>query len=305
MATSKGTITIATHDGDCHMDEITALAVVILWLEKKGYNWEATRTRDLKVIHEANIVLDVGGVYDPENRRFDHHQNSFNLKRENGITYATAGLAWLHYGKELCDGDEDIWNNIDKTIMQPLDAIDNGIDLTSSIHQSGISPLSIHTLVSFLKPTWKEDKNMLHGVVWAMKDQMRAVITRAIAHGKAYSEAKQEVTRCYNEATDKRIIILDKDYPWYSILSEFPEPLLVIYPRTNGQWGIEGVPAKSGSFERRAYMPEAWRGFSGEELQALSGFKTAVFCHKSGFKAAAELKEEAIGMATQALNHGL
>ncbi len=301
MTNTKGTITIATHDGDCHMDEITALAVVIMWLEKKGYGWEATRTRDLKIIHEANIVLDVGGIYDPETRRFDHHQNSFTLKRENGITYASAGLAWLHYGLELCDGDEDIWNNIDKTIMQTLDAIDNGIDLANSIHQSGLMPLAIHTIVSFLKPTWQEDSNILHGVVWAMKDHMRIVLARAITHGKAFAVAKKEVTRCYSEAVDKRIIVFDKNYPWYSILSEFPEPMFVVYPRTNGQWGVEGVSLKNGSFERKAYLKEEWRGLANPELADVSGIADIVFCHKSGFKGAAQTKENALIMAERSL----
>lgn len=32
------------------------------------------RTRDQKLLDECDIVVDVGGVFDPERRRFDHHQ---------------------------------------------------------------------------------------------------------------------------------------------------------------------------------------------------------------------------------------
>jgi len=37
-------------------------------------NAEIVRTRDQTVLDTCDIVVDVGGVYDPKKERFDHHQ---------------------------------------------------------------------------------------------------------------------------------------------------------------------------------------------------------------------------------------
>ena len=37
------------------------------------------RSRDPKVLDECDVVVDVGGVYDPEKMRFDHHQRSVHV----------------------------------------------------------------------------------------------------------------------------------------------------------------------------------------------------------------------------------
>ena len=36
------------------------------------------RSRDAAEIDRAAIVVDVGGSYEPEQKRFDHHQKSFS-----------------------------------------------------------------------------------------------------------------------------------------------------------------------------------------------------------------------------------
>ena len=35
------------------------------------------RTRDPAVLADLDIIVDVGGVYDPETHRYDHHQRGF------------------------------------------------------------------------------------------------------------------------------------------------------------------------------------------------------------------------------------
>ena len=41
---------------------------------------EIIRSRDPAVIDSADIVVDVGGTYEPEKNRFDHHQRGFEEK---------------------------------------------------------------------------------------------------------------------------------------------------------------------------------------------------------------------------------
>jgi uncharacterized UPF0160 family protein len=63
---------IGTHDGKFHADE--ALACSLLKMTKQFENAEVTRTRDPEILGKMDVVVDVGGVYDPTTHRYDHHQ---------------------------------------------------------------------------------------------------------------------------------------------------------------------------------------------------------------------------------------
>ena len=67
--------TIGTHDGKFHADEAFACSLLLMTKEFR----EATikRTRDTELLDKMDIVVDVGGVYDPTRHRYDHHQVSF------------------------------------------------------------------------------------------------------------------------------------------------------------------------------------------------------------------------------------
>lgn len=54
---------IGTHSGTFHCDE--ALGCFLLQQTSKFRDSEITRTRDPSVLQELDVVIDVGGVYDP------------------------------------------------------------------------------------------------------------------------------------------------------------------------------------------------------------------------------------------------
>ena len=63
---------IGTHDGTFHCDEVLAC-----WMLKqlpRFKNAQIVRTRDNTKLSQCAIVVDVGGIYDPEKNKFDHHQ---------------------------------------------------------------------------------------------------------------------------------------------------------------------------------------------------------------------------------------
>ena len=64
-------IVVATHSGIFHADDVFAMALVRLVLRRKGVEVVGVRTRKESIINNADIVLDVGNVYDPANGRFD------------------------------------------------------------------------------------------------------------------------------------------------------------------------------------------------------------------------------------------
>lgn len=66
---------IGTHDGTFHCDEI--LGCFMLKQLPDFKNAEIVRSRKDEDLEKCDVVIDVGGVYDPEKNRFDHHQQTF------------------------------------------------------------------------------------------------------------------------------------------------------------------------------------------------------------------------------------
>ena len=63
---------IGTHNGTFHCDEALACFMLKQLPEYKHAN--IVRTRNKEELSECDVVVDVGGVYDPQNHRYDHHQ---------------------------------------------------------------------------------------------------------------------------------------------------------------------------------------------------------------------------------------
>lgn len=66
--------TIGTHNGAFHCDEV--LACFMLRLLPEYRDARIVRTRDPALLRECDIVVDVGGEYNPSTHRYDHHQRS-------------------------------------------------------------------------------------------------------------------------------------------------------------------------------------------------------------------------------------
>ena len=94
---------IVTHNAKFHTDDVFAVATLLILYPGA----EVIRTRDESIIKMADIVVDVGQVYDAGNNRFDHHQVGGAGKRENGIQYASFGLVWKKFCEILTGGIEE------------------------------------------------------------------------------------------------------------------------------------------------------------------------------------------------------
>jgi len=292
------TQTIATHSGNFHLDDICAVATLQLLLADEEVN--VVRTREEKKIADADYVVDVGGTYDPTVNRFDHHQEGFSESRENGIVYASFGLVWKEYGETLC-GSTEVADIVDERLVQSIDALDNGIQL-SEPKMEGVYEYSLHSAVSAFRPTWKEDEALADERFQTLVTTARELISREIQTAKDWHEGVQHTQSIYEHAKDKRIIILDKRYPWKKILAEKPEPLYVVYPgRVRGYWRVKTVSDSPYDFKNRKPLPKAWAGKRDEALQKVTGVDTAVFSHNERFLIVAKEKEDALQLAKKAL----
>src|SRR3989344_3845760 len=121
--------TIVTHSGNFHTDDIFAVAVLTLVLGEE--NIEVIRSREDSIINSADYTVDVGGIYDPDKNRFDHHQIEGAGTRENSIPYASFGLVWKKFGEQL-GGSVKVFEKIDQMLVQPIDAPDTGVKFLES-----------------------------------------------------------------------------------------------------------------------------------------------------------------------------
>ncbi|MFA6177431.1 MAG: MYG1 family protein [Candidatus Paceibacterota bacterium] len=286
---------LVTHNGSFHADDIFAAAILSIFLEKKGETFEIIRTRDEGIIKGADYIFDVGGIYDPEQNRFDHHQVGGAGKRVNGIEYSSCGLVWKKFGLELCGSQKSVVS-LDERLFAPIDAGDNGFDLVENKFET--SPYFIQHAFNAMRPTWREidlseDEMFLKCVAIAKEILMREIIQVQDA-----LLAEEKVINIYKNTEDKKIIILDKNYPCEYTLNNFPEPLYVIYPREkDGSWGVRAVRQDPKTFVNRKNFPKLWAGLRNEELQNVTGVRDAIFCHRGLFLAVAKSKEGAIKLA--------
>ncbi len=284
--------TIATHNGNFHADDVFSIAA----LQSIFPSFKLIRTRDSELIAKADLVIDVGGEYDVDAGRFDHHQRGGAGERENGIPYSSFGLIWQKYGLEICAGNQKVADAVDASLVSTIDAIDCG-------HVEGVSEgISLSQTISMFNPTWQEDSDFDKGFDEAV-DFASRVLTRFIASANGGISAKAIVAEAIENAEDPRVIVLEKYTPWKKTVHALSEEALyMIYPSPTGQWRIQTVPVEPGSFEDKKPLPKQWAGLSGDELKEVTGIDDAMFCHNGLFIAGAESFESTVKMASMALN---
>lgn len=291
--------TIVAHNGDFHSDDVFACATLSLYFDINAVAYKIVRTRDENIISQADIVVDVGGVHDAQMGRFDHHQIEGAGVRENGIPFASFGLVWQEYGKKLVS-NTDVWKRIDERLVQPIDAGDNGVS-TFELTSFGVRPYLISDMTGAFTSSFSESKEINDVNFIDMVQFAKKLLAREIKRTSEFVECISKVEKIYQETSDKRIVILPESYSWQEVLQSHPEPLFVVYPRSDGSWNVRAVPKNKIGFENRKDLPKEWAGLRDEELSKVSGVKDAVFCHKACFLCAAKSKESAVKLAQIAI----
>lgn len=293
---------LVTHGGNFHADDLFATAILSIVLDDRI---KIIRTNDQEIIAGADFVYDIGLIYNPETNRFDHHQKEGAGQRENGIPYASFGLVWKKYGEQIC-GNKEVADRIDRKIVQPIDALDNGVDITKLIFP-GIKQEGFQSLFLNETPTWKEGKKNIDKIFVKQSKKVKEFLLREIKINKDEEEGCQIILEKYRGASDKRIITLDFSLPrnlYQDTLSMLPEPIYVIMPaHDNSFWKIEAIIKSVGTKESRKPFPESWRGLTDkdEKLKEITCVPDIIFCHRNGFTMQTVSKESALLLAQRAL----
>lgn len=315
-APADGSAFVCTHHGTFHCDE--AMACGMLRMLPEFADMPVVRTRDPAVIDAAHIVVDVGGTYDADARRFDHHQREFTepfrpapeggatKPEDEPVRMSSAGLVYRHYGRDViaaitggslpAESAEQIYQKVYERLIREVDAVDNGVEPFDGPARYRIRT-GLGGRVGRLNASWNEDggaeventrfKQAMH----VASSELVHVVTSLV---DSWLPARDIV----KEAMSKRIaggraLVLDRFCPWQEHLLDLEregaggaapgEVLYVMFCDRRGGWRGQAVPKALGSFENRCPFPEAWRGLRDAELSAAVGIEDGVFVHAAGF----------------------
>lgn len=286
---------VVVHNGRAHADDVFAVATLQL---KFGEGIEVVRTRDEATIAAADIVADVGHVYDEAARRFDHHQPGGAGVRENGIPYASFGLVWKAFGAEICGGAA-VAARVDEKLAQPVDAADNGLAIATA--KEGMpSEFNFDAIAKAFCPTWLEDESGHDAAFFEVVPFARRLLARVIEHAKARVKGDELALLAYASTPDPRLLVLDGPYPYDAVAKAHPELLFSVSPDVFAdRWNVRAVQEKG--FKNRLDLPAAWAGLRDADLESATGVPGATFCHRGRFFCAAKTREAALALARLAL----
>lgn len=314
MSSAFSRPTLVTHGGKFHCDEVFGYVVLCLALDlsRPGEDHQLIRTRDPELIKTGDIVFDVGGCFDRETDRFDHHQIGAP-QRTDGTPYSAAGLIWQVYGERAVASllapqaaeafAARIAGELDTSLVKRLDEIDNGVSMSGVVQRNS---LDLASLVGDFNPSWDHPSASGKGAGDEAFLQAAALVRQVLALRvdglRARLLADSLIMAAYEAAADKRVLVLDTGMPWKNVAFKNELPILFcISPASNGNWMIDTMPPEPGSFAQRLPFPQSWAGLQGEALAAVCGVDDAVFVHVRRFVGGARTRAGAVAMTMKIL----
>lgn len=289
---------IVTHNSNFHADDAFAVACLQIYLDKLGEKYTVIRSRDMEIIETGDYVVDVGGIYDEDDNRFDHHQESFKETGYLGIPYSSFGLVWKHFGLEVCE-NKNVWEKMKREFVSVIDANDNGID-TAHEAIKGLSPLDPETFIMSYRPSYNErtDENLYKGFLQAVafaKGFLEREIKKELVKEDMRSEFEQILKSKKNilKTDNVKVLLLPKPLPWKDFLGEDNDFDFVVMEREDGTWMASGVPIKMNSMKIKM-VKKSWAGLAGAELSQKSGVPDLIFYHKTGFLLVGKTRESVL-----------
>ena len=333
-AKEDGNQIVGTHSGVFHCDEVLACAMIKY---SSDYNDPViVRSRNPEIHSLVDILMDVGDVFDPSKKRFDHHQKSFESyfheEQKEGsypIKMSSAGLIFKYFGKdilrnvakglkadlgsteeEITQAIEEAYSHIYDDFIKEVDAIDNGVSIT----EKDVKPryrisTGLASRIGRLNPAWNaEDQDPNPRFIKAMgmgeTEFYDQVYSKFMISRPAFNIVKEAFDSREEFHKSGELVYFKQFCPWKSHLYKLEEDnkikgliKFVFFQSMDGMYRVQAVSAEATSFENRISLHEDWRGKRGEELKKASGLESICFCHHSGFIGGAKTFEDAIKMA--------
>ncbi|EEY64505.1 protein MYG1 [Phytophthora infestans T30-4] len=321
---------IGTHNGTFHCDE--ALAVSMLKLLPKFAAHDVLRTRDESKLAQCEAVVDVGGIYDPEALRFDHHQRTFTGTFDQRDTkLSSAGLVYKHFGREIIqhlaapttldDATLDILHQkAYKNFVEHIDGIDNGVEVATAgdaklTYNYQVSS-TLSNRVGYLNPRWNEDQSekrvneqFQQAMYMTISEFTDAIHDLVHSWLPAREIVEKAVSNRFQTHKSGEIVHFHEYCPWKSHLHDLEKKLMipgqikfVLYNDATGSMTrVQALNVEPGSFALRKGLLQAWRGLRDDELSRVSGVEGCTFVHNAGFIGGNRTFEGALEMAAKSL----
>lgn len=285
-----------THSGVFHADEVMATVI----LKQLFDEVTVIRSREQKDFDRADIVYDVGGG------EFDHHSDRKEY-RDNDVPYAACGLIWREYGPKLIkklspglsqDRIDEVFDNIDTSLMQCIDAIDNG----HILDMGDVHIATINQLVKGFNPTWNSNLDSNEQFMKAV-DFCTPVLLNALNGSISAIEAEKLVKTSVEEREAENILILERFCPWQRHLNRYDEDgniIYVIFKDLINGYRIQAVPEQDSRVSKKPF-PREWAGKDPSVINELVEIDDAIFVHPAGFIAGVGSLHSALKMAELAL----
>jgi len=290
----KAITRIIVHPGIFHADDVFACA----WLRHLGCDAPVDRRVPTpeELEDPAVLVADIGGRHEPALMNFDHHQRGGAGERwDTSVPFAAFGLVYQALSGY---GQSPVADRFDETLVQPIDALDNGFGAGAS---DSTPRCSLSAAVSSFNPgpsttAAERDAAFEEAVKW-----VRPLIQNFEAEAVRFVAARDEVLAA---PVEDAVLVLGAFVPWGEHVFARPDQagiLFAVFPSERGGWMVQQVPAEAGSFAGRLPLPEAWAGLRGAELQEECGVPDAVFVHPGRFCGGADTLEGVKEMALRAI----
>lgn len=243
-----------THGGKFHADDVFSSALLLY------FNPEIE-------IHRGNSVPEdfSGIVFDIGRGQYDHHQRDSRV-RENGIPYAAFGLLWEELGAEILG--EELALKFDNDFVQQLDMNDN----TGEKNE-------LASLIGDFNPVWDEDGSNNEAFFEAVK-LAGTILENKFAKYRG-NERADVLVEGFLQDVNEDILVMPRFVPCQKKLAD-TEVEFIVFPSNRGGYCVQPLK-KSGSMNYKCSFPTEWLGLENEELQKVTGLKSANFCHKGGF----------------------
>lgn len=281
---------VGTHDGSFHADEVTACALLLVF--GKIDRDKIVRSRDLKALSECEYVCDVGGVYDPEAKRFDHHQSAYTGD------LSSAGMVLLYLKSQgLLDGEA--YQFFNRSLIMGVDAHDNG-RVTPEIGTCTFSQV----ITNFVPPVYDAPKEEQERAFFEALEFTQGHLSRLRERFHYIQACREKVVESMKKKD--QYLFFEEAMPWMECFfdrgGESHPALFVVMP-SSGHWKLRGIPPSSEErMKVRMPLPQEWAGLLDDDLKRASGIPGAIFCHKGRFISVWETKEDAFKALNYVLN---
>lgn len=299
---------LATHCGTFHLDEIIASTILL----KLYPDAKIVRTRDEAIVSKADIVYDVGGIFNVDHRRFDHHQAGFfeTFSDKFKIKLSSAGLIFKYYHEQLLSlygitkphpMYSRVVHEIYRKYFLSADAIDNGYDVNGEIvprsiadlvkgyniysDEEDISEKQYSQFMAALKIIQTDFDNFMNNLIYDwlpvfeyLDDKIRSCEGEILCVDKfCHTDVLLEIEKLHKKDI-KFLVFRDKD-------------------------AFRGlaIPKTIGHFATKTPFKKEWRGLRDQDLCNVSGISGCVFVHASGFLGINKTKKGILDMCRASL----